>query len=568
MSSTNVRRRVLITSALPYINGIKHLGNLVGSMLPADACARYLRLRGHDVLYICATDEHGTPAELAAARAGQTPREYCDLQHRLQLQTYDGFGISFDYFGRSSSAQNHELTQHMYEKLDEHSLIGERNVTQIYSVDEKRFLPDRYVEGTCPKCGYEGARGDQCENCTTLLDPTELIDARSAVTGSSALEKKQSRHLYFHLSKMAPALREWLDSRANWPKLVVSIAKKWLNEGLEDRGITRDLEWGVPVNRQGFEDKVFYVWFDAPIAYIAATKEWADRSPQDRDWKSWWWDEENVEYYQFMAKDNVPFHTVMFPATLLGTKEPWTMASFIKGFNWLNFYGGKFSTSAQRGVFLDSALEVLDADYWRYWLLANAPESSDTSFSFESLIDTVNADLNDKFGNFILRVSKLAAARFGDEIPAGGEYSEDEDRLADNLQQAVTEYDSFLEALEFRKAIATLRQIWTLGNQYIASTEPWKLAKTDPAAAACKLRMGFNLIDLYCVLAAPVIPHTVERLRAEMGLDAAPMTWPDSIAERLRRFRGGEKFSVPQAPFRKLTDSDLKSLSERFGSGS
>ncbi|TMK53258.1 MAG: methionine--tRNA ligase [Actinobacteria bacterium] len=444
-------KRYLITSALPYINGMKHLGNLVGSMLPADVYARYLRQRGHDVLYICATDEHGTPAELAAQEAGLSVEDFCAAQHQLQASIYAGFGLSFDYFGRSSSSQNRELTQHFGNRLADQGLIEERVVKQLYSRAEGRFLPDRYVVGTCPHCGYEAARGDQCENCTRLLDPTELIDPRSAVSGSRDLEVRDSNHLFFLQSRLAPRLREWIETRDGWPRLTTSIALKWLDEGLDDRGITRDLTWGVPVDRQGFENKVYYVWFDAPIEYIGATKEWAEAVPSGRDWKSWWYDATDVEYVQFMAKDNVPFHTIMFPAMIMGTDEPWKLADYIKGFNWLNYYGGKFSTSRRYGIFMDAALELLPADYWRYYLIANAPESDDTSFTWELFASQVNKDLADTLGNFVNRVLTFSNKRFGPEVPAGGTPGQPETDLSEQLVTLLAEYEENLEGKQFRK---------------------------------------------------------------------------------------------------------------------
>ncbi len=268
--------KVLITSALPYINGIKHLGNLIGSMLSADVYARFMRATGNEVLFICATDEHGTPAEIAALEAGMPVEEYCAKQHDIQAAIYRDFALSFDYFGRSSSPQNHELTNHFYHRLDDAGFIEERTLPQVYSVDDGRFLPDRYIIGTCPHCGYANARGDQCENCTRLLEPTDLKEARSAISGSKNLEVRQTKHLFLKLPLLADRVEEWIDSRKDWPLLVSSIAKAWLKEGLQDRGITRDLKWGVPVDRPGFEGKVFYVWFDAPIEYIGATREWAD----------------------------------------------------------------------------------------------------------------------------------------------------------------------------------------------------------------------------------------------------------------------------------------------------
>ena len=288
--------RVLITSALPYINGIKHLGNLIGSMLSADVYARFMRATGNEVLFICATDEHGTPAEIAAHEAGLPVADYCAQQHRIQAEIYRDFALSFDYFGRSSSPQNHEFTTHFYHRLDDAGFIEERSIAQVYSIDDGRFLPDRYITGTCPHCDYPNARGDQCENCTRLLEPTDLIDARSGISGSRNLEVRQTRHLFLKLTKLADRVERWVDSRKDWPLLVSSIAKGWLKEGLQDRGITRDLRWGVPVDRPGFEGKVFYVWFDAPIEYIGATKEWADAAP-GRDWKSWWYDVDDMVRY-------------------------------------------------------------------------------------------------------------------------------------------------------------------------------------------------------------------------------------------------------------------------------
>lgn len=360
--------RHLVTSALPYINGIKHLGNMVGSMLPADVYSRYLRQRGHDVLYICATDEHGTPAELAAKAAGVSVAEFCGQAHDAQKAVYDGFQLAFDYFGRSSSQQNVEITQHFARQLHRNGFIEERVIRQVYSPVDGRFLPDRYVEGTCPHCGYDKARGDQCENCTRVLDPTDLLNPRSAISGSTELEVRETKHLFLLQSKLQREVEAWVAlHEAQWPQLSSSIARKWLTEGLHDRAITRDLDWGVPVPTDTWpelaaEGKVFYVWFDAPIEYIGATKEWSDAGPdgETRDWKSWWYEaDDTVRYTQFMAKDNVPFHTVMFPATELGVREPWKKVDVVKGFNWLTYYGGKFSTSQKRGIFTDAALEML-----------------------------------------------------------------------------------------------------------------------------------------------------------------------------------------------------------------
>ncbi|GAA1682582.1 methionine--tRNA ligase [Streptomyces yatensis] len=569
--------RHLITSALPYINGIKHLGNMVGSMLPADVYSRYMRQRGHDVLYICATDEHGTPAELAAKEAGLPVDEFCAQQHEAQKAIYDGFGLAFDYFGRSSSAQNVQITQTIARELKTNGFIEERSIRQVYSNADGRFLPDRYIEGTCPHCGYDKARGDQCENCTRVLDPTDLIDARSAISGSSDLEVRETKHLFLLQSKLAEEVAAWVDERGkDWPTLASSIARKWLNEGLQDRAITRDLDWGVPVPADTWPDlaaegKVFYVWFDAPIEYIGATKEWADAArdtdPEHRDWKSWWYDvDETVRYTEFMAKDNVPFHTVMFPATLLGTRDAWKKVDYVKAFNWLTYYGGKFSTSQKRGVFTDAALEVLPADYWRYFLMANAPESDDTSFTWEHFTATVNKDLADTLGNFVNRVLSFSRKRFGDEVPAGKAAGAAEERLGEEIARLLAEYEEHMDALQFRKAAAALRALWSAGNSYLEEKAPWLEIKTDQEAAALTLRTAMNLIHLYAIVSEPFIPASARAMRSAFALSEDTAVWVgQEEAKALASVPAGTGFTVPPVLFAKITEEDLESFRERFG---
>ncbi|MFG3095035.1 methionine--tRNA ligase [Streptomyces sp. NPDC048202] len=565
--------RHLITSALPYINGIKHLGNMVGSMLPADVYSRYLRQRGHDVLYICATDEHGTPAELAAKERGLPVDEFCAQAHDAQKAVYDGFALAFDYFGRSSSAENRDITQHFARKLNENGFIEERAIRQVYSPTDGRFLPDRYVEGTCPHCGYDKARGDQCENCTRVLDPTDLIEPRSAISGSTDLEVRETKHLFLLQSKLQHEVEEWVARHEqDWPQLASSIARKWLTEGLHDRAITRDLDWGVPVPADTWpelaaEGKVFYVWFDAPVEYIGATKEWADQNPADRDWKSWWYEaDDTVRYTQFMAKDNVPFHTVMFPATELGVREPWKKVDYVKAFNWLTYYGGKFSTSQKRGVFTDQALDILPADYWRYFLIANAPESDDSSFTWEHFTATVNKDLADTLGNFVNRVLSFSRKRFGDEVPAGGEPGEAETRLGEEIASLLAEYETQMEALQFRKAASALRALWSAGNSYLEEKAPWLEIKTDKDAAALTLRTAMNLIHLYAVVSEPFIPSSSAAMRAAFALPDDTATWitPEE-ARTLTTLQPGIPFTVPPVLFAKLTDEDLETYKARFG---
>ncbi len=565
--------RILITSALPYINGIKHLGNLVGSQLPADLYARYMRARGHEVLFLCATDEHGTPAEIAAGKAGQGVAEYCAELHDVQAKIAEGFGLSFDHFGRSSSPANHWLTQHLAGRLADAGLIEEVTESQVYSNADGRFLPDRYIEGTCPNCGYDSARGDQCDNCTKQLDPTDLIEPHSTLSGSTDLEVRETKHLYLKQSLLSEQLSDWIDSKTDWPILTTSIAKKWLNDGdgLRDRGITRDLDWGIPVKKgdedwPGMEGKVFYVWFDAPIEYIACGKEWADaRGAPDAEWERWWRTDkgaDDVRYVPFMGKDNVPFHTLSFPATMIGSGEPWKMVDYIKSFNYLNYDGGQFSTSRGRGIFQDQALEILPADYWRWWLLSHAPESSDSEFTWENFQQSVNKDLADVLGNFVSRVTKFCRSKFGEEIPAGGDWGAEEEALIEKLDAGLAAYQAQMEAIEVRKAASELRALWVLGNEYLQSAAPWSVFKEDPDKAAAQVRLALNLIRVYAVISAPFIPEAAARMLSAMNtLDTE---WPGDMKEALCALPAGHAFSVPDVLFAKISDDDRESWQTRF----
>ena len=563
--------RHLITSAIPYINGIKHLGNLVGSQLPADLYARYLRQRGHEVLFLCATDEHGTPAELAAAKAGKPVADYCAEMHDVQAKIADGFGLSFDHFGRSSSAQNHALTQHFAGALASQGLIKEVSETQIYSQADGRFLPDRYIEGTCPNCGFEDARGDQCDNCTKQLDPTDLINPRSSVYGATDLEERETKHLYLKQSNLRDDLQAWINSKSDWPVLTTSIANKWLNDGdgLQDRGITRDLDWGIPVKNGTeywpcMEGKVFYVWFDAPIEYIACAQELVDAG-KGSDWERWWRTDkgaDDVTYTQFMGKDNVPFHTLSFPATILGSGEPWKLVDYIKSFNYLNYEGGQFSTSRGRGVFMDQALEILPADVWRWWLLSHAPESSDAEFTWENFQAAVNKDLSDVFGNFVSRVTKFCRSKFDETVPSAGEYGPAEHALIADLTKRIRAYESHMEAMDVRKSAAELRAIWAAGNEYLQEAAPWSVFKEDPDRAAAQIRLALNLIRLYAVLSAPFIPTTAAKLFVAMNtLDTS---WPDDVAAALGSLEAGHEFAVPDNLFAKITDEERADWAAKF----
>jgi methionyl-tRNA synthetase len=451
------------------------------------------------------------------------------------------------------------------------------------------------VIGTCPYCGYEAARGDQCENCTRVLDPPDLKNPRSAISGSPDIDIRESTHLFLRQSLFADKIRAWIDSHATWPNLVTSIAYKWLDEGLQDRGITRDLEWGVPVNAEAWGEnpdgekpdveslkgKVFYVWFDAPIEYIGVTAEWAQKNGKgDAEWERWWRapGADDVTYIQFMGKDNVPFHTVGFPCTLFGVNEtrngeqwqttnnaPWKLVDRLKGFNWLNYYGGKFSTSSKRGVFMDQALELMPADVWRWRLIAAAPESSDSAFTWEDFQAGVNADLANVFGNFINRITRFCAARFDSVTPPGGAPGAEEEALYAALDQRLAMLTQLHEEMEFRKAAAETRAIWVIGNEYLQKTAPWTAIKTDMGAAAIGVRTGLNLCLLFAEIAAPFMPETAATIASAVGV-TTPLSWPAGPArELLSRVAHGTTVTPPDVLFRKIEDTDVAEWKARFG---
>ncbi|GAB4512969.1 MAG: methionine--tRNA ligase [Haliangiales bacterium] len=583
--------KTLITAGLPYINGVKHLGNLVGSILPADLYARFLRQEGEEVLYVCGTDEHGVPAELAAHAAGLPVAEFCAKQYEIQADIYRRFEISFDYFGRTSKPSNHRLTQQIFLELRDNGFIERRSMKQVYSLDDERYLPDRYIVGTCPKCGYDAARGDQCEQCTSLLDPTDLIAPRSAVSGSTRLEVRDTEHEYLLLSKLEPRVRAWVEeqiarpadasaqggdesgdgadsgagaSAAGWPALSRQVAMKWLGEGLRDRCITRNLDWGIPV--PGDSELLFYVWFDAPIGYIAATCDWADERGQPDAWQEYWRAGGDTRYVQFMGKDNLPFHTIMFPAMLLGAAPGWKLADQIKGLHWLNYYGGKFSTSQQRGVFTDAALELYPADYWRYTLMSQAPESSDSTFTWPTFAGMVNKDLAGILGNFVNRVLRFTRSKFGEALPEGGSPGPAEDTLLAECREQVALYRSSMRALEFRRAMQAMRKLWTIGNLYIDAQAPWSVFKTDPAQAAMIIRTCFHLIKLYGVIAQPVIPGLAKAMLDALKLDEAARAGTAADHLDFSALPAGHPFETIPPLVARIEDEAIAALEARFGS--
>ncbi|MBD5388722.1 methionine--tRNA ligase [bacterium] len=548
---TDKKKKVLITSALPYVNGELHLGHLVGCWLPSDVYARFHRARGNDVLYICGADEHGTKAVVGAAKEGMPVLEYNNKYYEKHLRAVRDFNLSFDLYGRTHTELQEKLIHDLFTRLDARGLIEERETLQPYCADDNMFLADRQLEGTCPKCGYEKARGDQCDKCSATYEATELINPRSAISGG-AVEMRPTKHLFFLASRMKGPWQEWLAAHApKWAKTASAIAQGWANDDLYDTSITRDLSWGISVNKPGYENKVFYVWFDAPWGYVSISQA------ANADWASWWKNPDTY-YAQFMGKDNVKFHAVFFPEQQLAVDDGWKTVDMLKSMNFLNFEGEKFSKSDNRGIFLDEAIAIAPADVWRYALMASAPETDDTDFKIDRFADVVNKDLNGMLGNFVSRVTKIAAKNFGDAVPAAGAMDAD---VENQVNEKVTELTHALEACEFRAGVVALRSLYAIGNEYMTRTEPWALVKNgDMDAAAAVLNTCFQLIDLYARVSAPFIPTAAAKIQAVFG-GRHDLNWPTAFE---RRVADGEMFSVPDNLFERIDDARVAELTARF----
>lgn len=546
------KKKILITSALPYVNGELHLGHLVGCWLPSDVYARFCRARGADVLYVCGADEHGTPAVVGAAKEGVPVIEYNNKYYEKHLRAVRDFNLSFDLYGRTHTDLQEKLIHDLFTRLDERGLIEERETIQPFSVDDNMFLADRQLVGTCPKCGYDKARGDQCDKCSATYEATELINPHSTISGSDKIEMRPTKNLFFRASQVQDTWRQWLATHApKWSKTAGAIAMGWANDELFDTSITRDLPWGIPVNKPGYENKVFYVWFDAPWGYVsisqAANKNWAD-----------WWKNPDTHYAQFMGKDNVKFHAVFFPEQQLAVDDGWKTVDMLKSMNFLNFEGGKFSKSEKRGIFLDAAIDVAPSDAWRYALMASAPETDDTDFTIERFADIVNKDLNGMLGNFVSRATKLTEKNFGNVVPAAGEMDE---KLAATVDAKIAELTAALDACEFRAAIGALRGLYAIGNEYMTDKAPWTLVKNgDMDGAAAVLNNCFQLIDLYARVSAPFIPVAAEKIRS-VFVATHDLSWPTTFE---RRIASGEKFNVPENLFERIDDARRAELTEKF----
>ncbi|KAL8874157.1 MAG: hypothetical protein Q9174_000462 [Haloplaca sp. 1 TL-2023] len=524
------QRNILITSALPYVNNVPHLGNIVGSVLSADVFSRYCKARGYPTLYICGTDEYGTATETKALEEGMTPRELCDKYAKVHAQIYDWFEIGFDIFGRTSTPQQQNIVQHIFRKLYENDYLMEKASRQPYCEKHKSFLADRFIEGTCPKCGYDDARGDQCDSCGSVdYEPLDLIKPRCKLDPEVTPIARDTRHIHLRLDKLQSEIESWsqkASSKGDWSRNSKTITESWLRQGLRDRGISRDLRWGVPIpldvflderEREIYKDKVFYVWFDACIGYVSITANYT------KDWEQWWRDPKNVQLYQFMGKDNVPFHTVIFPGSQIGTGENWTMLHHLSTTEYLNYESGKFSKSRGIGVFGNNARDTnVPADVWRYYLLKNRPETGDTQFEWKSFIDGNNTELLAKLGNFVNRVIKLVNSKiYNSVIPDyTARYSDPTfDAAKAEINGLLKQYLADMEAVSLRAGVQTAMHIAQAGNTFLQSNGfDNKLAANEPEKAAAVTGIAINIIYLCASVFEPYLPATSKSILEQLQM--------------------------------------------------
>ncbi len=544
-----MKKRRLITSALPYVNNIPHLGNLI-QVLSADVFSRFCRLKGYETLYVCGTDEYGTATETRALEEGVTPRELCDRYYAIHSEIYSWFNIAFDHFGRTSTEWQTRIVQDIFNKVDAAGYINGKTIEQLYCESCNRYLADRFVRGTCPHCGYDDARGDQCEQCGKLLDPTELVQPRCGLCGSEPVLRETS-HLYLDLPAILPKLEAWIDKASVegfWAKNAINMTRSWIRDGLKERCITRDLKWGIPVPKEGYENKVFYVWFDAPIGYISITANLTD------EWEGWWKNPDQVDLFQFIGKDNIPFHTVIFPSSLIGSGDKWTLLHHMSSTEYLNYESGKFSKSKGIGVFGTDARETgIPADVWRFYIFYNRPEKSDALFTWSDFQEKVNGELIGNLGNLVNRTLTFVNRFYEGALPEG---EADSEMLA-FIRGREEEITAHFERAELREAFRKIFALSSFGNKAFQEGEPWKLRSTDPEAAAKLLVSLVYLVRDLAVMVEPFIPGTSERILAFLGL--TKVDWND-----LGKFSGISAIGKPEILFAKLEDDTISALRERF----
>ncbi len=562
-------KKRLITSALPYVNNIPHLGNLI-QVLSADVFARFCRRRGYETLYVCGTDEYGTATETRAREEGVEPQELCSRYHAIHTDIYNWFSISFDKWGRTSTPEHTRVTQDIFLKLYENGFIQERTIEQLYSEPSQMFLADRYVRGTCPKCGYADARGDQCEDCGSLLDPTELIEPRSAIDGSVPVIK-ETTHLYIDLPAILPKLEAWLSDasvKGRWAKNAIQMTQAWIRDGLKERAITRDLKWGIPVPLNGFENKVFYVWFDAPIGYISITATLTGTWAED-----WWKNPDEVELFQFIGKDNIPFHTVIFPSSLLGSGDDWTMLHHMSSSEYLNYEGGQFSKSKGIGVFgTDAQSTGIPADVWRFYIFYNRPETSDFTFTWNDFREKTNGELIGNLSNLVNRTLTFLHRYYNgvvlDETLPQENTRDGGARLPAEFWDEIRDHENAItDLLEWARLRDAFRRIFALssyGNRVFQAAEPWKTRVTDPEGTHRLLSHLVYLIRDLSILIEPYIPTTATRIQRMLGDGGSDSGNPEPAWNALCSPGGLTRIDSPEILFEQLSEDRMEVLRERF----
>lgn len=556
----NNKPRRLVTAALPYINNVPHLGHIVGSHLPADIFARYCRAKGYETLFVGGTDENGSTSEIAALKIGVPLKEFSDKLHQEHKRIYDWFEISYDNFSRTTNPIHHEMVKEFFKTIYGKGFIKKGKMKVFYSPRDNLFLPDRYVVGKCPKCGYEEANGDQCEKCTSVIDPSQLKNPRSTVSGGR-LEIRETEHLFLSLDKLSPKLKKWIDSQDLWRDHVKNNALGWIKEGLRPRCITRDLKHGVKVPLRGFEDKVFYVWFDAPIGYVSSTIE------ATNEWQEFW-KGKNSQIYNFLGKDNIPFHTIFWPGMVIAHGE-FNLPKNVIGLQYLNYEEQKFSKSKGVGVFCERLPELgLEPDVWRHYLTQIIPETADSEFRWKDFQERVNSDLIGNYGNYVNRVLNFIHSRLGGSVnkPPRERLTKIDNDLLEKISEKKVEIEQLLERGELRRAYYGLLALSSEGNKYINDTEPWVAIKNDPQRANDIFYNSAVLLKSLAVLSAPYLPQTSQRIWSQLNIPGNPQDnglW-DAIGQDL-----GEKHQVnePVILFRKLTDEQIEDYKSKASQG-
>ncbi|HXX87133.1 MAG TPA: methionine--tRNA ligase [Candidatus Acidoferrum sp.] len=546
--------KILVTSAWPYLNVTPHLGNLVGSVLSADVFGRYCRLKGEEVVFVSGSDEHGTPIEVEAVRLGISPKELTDRNHSKVVELFTKWGISFDNYTRTESNTHKKFVRGMLTKIYENGYIFVQETEMLYCGHCSRFLPDRFVEGKCPYCGKEGARGDQCEACGRLLEPTLLVEPYCVICRSKPVAKK-TKHWYFDMPKLSQKLTEYLNNNNQLSTSTKNFSLNLIKEGLKPRAVTRDVEWGIPAPFPGSEGKTIYVWVEAVLGYISATIEYFENRSKPEEWKEFWFNR-NAKSYYFIGKDNIPFHTIILPALLLASEEDFNLPWNVSATEWLQFKGEKFSKSRRVGIFIDEALDLFPADYWRYFLIASRPESKDSNFSWELFIERINADLNDTLGNFVHRTLTFINTQFSGEVPEPELQNEDAKRILGDLEKKVKETAGEIESCKLQAAVTTLIAIGRTGNQYLNEKEPWKLIKDARNQAATVLYVAVQIVKALAVVSAPFIPSAADDIWKTLNLPGSvhEQKWTEALSPLLAHHKIGKTRPI----FKKVEESEME----------